>query len=102
MVHDSNGFTPIFMAASSLHLPLVDFLLERSDVDRSEKVDAAEWTAAKLLIYQPRVDSVELSNDYLHRALLLREMEVDLIQETRDMTLKRWSNRWVDLIISTN
>lgn len=82
MARDSIGCTPIFLAATKLCLPLLNFLLRRDDVGRMEKIDAAEMAAAQLLLLGFR-GKVGLAHEYLRQALFFRQMEVDLKDQIR-------------------
>lgn len=87
MAQDSSGYIPIFIAASTLRLPLLNFLLEREYADKMEKIDAAEMAAAQLLL-SSRQSRIEVAKEYPRQALLLRQIEFSPIQETPVMTLK--------------
>jgi len=75
-LHTQNrsGFTPIINAAHSQNLAVLDFLLERNDISRKEKIDALELAGAVILSDTKHRPLFPKAFKYWRRALHLRSM----------------------------
>ncbi len=79
---DCYGFTPILRAAHAFsahcsheHFSILDYLLERGEISRQDKIDAMELIGAKILMSSENAHLFEKGFYYWRQALLLREME---------------------------
>jgi len=75
---DDNGYTPLFLAAMpgyyirSLNFSVFDFLLERQEIGRLDKIDALEFAGAVILSFSSDATQVPRAFAYLRRAHHLR------------------------------
>jgi len=70
MARDSYGFTPILIAAANGSWTGLDYMLERDDIIRKEKIDALEMAAARILSSNNwESDEQERALEYLRKAL---------------------------------
>jgi len=101
---DSWGFTPLLEAANgSYHadlpnLKVLDFLLEREEYSRAEKIEAMELAGAVILKNSRNVLQFPKAFDFWRKALHLRQMEVDesgLIEKPRLNLKKTQITEWV-------
>jgi len=107
-VRDKWGFTPILRAANSCtfgtrpNLTILDYLLERDDVTREEKIEALELAGAAILD-NCAGDQELLSKafDYWRRALHLRQLETDESGLIIKTPLARLSGGKVEWVTST-
>jgi len=82
---DSRGYTPILSSILSNdrdgpNLPVLNYLLERGDIDRLDKINAMELAGAILLMnnsIRPNPENVTLAFGYWRRASQLRQMATD-------------------------
>jgi len=73
MDRDCEGFTPLLTAAKELKLAVLDYLLERDEYSRTEKMNALELAGATILLEAP--SSLFLKAfDYWRRAHQLRQL----------------------------
>lgn len=78
MARDNCGFTPVFKAINSFDWNLVDFFLERADLELVEKIDAMEKAGAELLANWSDYPELLLrASGYLRRSLDLRQSQND-------------------------
>ncbi len=79
MARDKQGFTPILLASTTGSWAVLDYMLEKNEIVRKEKIDALEMAAATILIrFSNGWDSVpEQAFEYLREALLLRQMKTE-------------------------
>jgi len=59
------------------HLPLLDFLLERDDITRIDKIDALEMAGAVILAHDENHEKFPLAYQYWRRALTLRLLDTE-------------------------
>jgi len=90
---DHRGRTPIFKAAAqgfsfSLNFSVLDYMLEREDINNKDKIDALELAGAVILNRSIHADLVPLAFAYWRRATLLRQMESDPIPK-KPMVFKK-------------
>lgn len=88
MARDSQGFTPILIAATNGTWTVLDYMLERDEIVSKEKIDALELAAATILPSNNWNSEQERAFKYLRHALLLRQMEADPFPMT-PLKLKR-------------
>jgi len=81
-IRDKYGYTPIVTAAASYNWSVVDFLMEKGGLGRTEKIDGMEMAAATILNDSPADFLLEQARGYFHRALLLRNEEPNPILKT--------------------
>jgi len=91
---DDKGFTPIITAAECGSYDILDFLLERPEIERTEKIAAMELAGAQLLL-EANPENVEKAYRYWRQALRLREGP-DPIEKIPLMTTGR-AVEWVNL-----
>jgi len=76
------GFTPLLEAATGRigvrsNLEVFDFLLERGEYSRAEKIEAMELAGAVILGNLKNTSSFQKALDYWRKALQLRQLDVD-------------------------
>ncbi len=94
---DANGFTPILLAAESTRLKILDELLKREAIDRSEKINAMELAGSHL--FSLTADKLDIAKafGYWRRALLLRE-GTDPVNNKIPLLMSRGRDiQWVSL-----
>jgi len=79
---DSWGLTPLLKAAIDQayecnNMKVLDFLLERSDYSRVEKIEAMELAGAVILDNEKNASKFSKAFEYWRKALLLRQMAVE-------------------------
>jgi len=80
---DDWGFTPLLVAANGLfsgdhlNLKVLDFLLEREEYSRAEKIEAMELAGAVILKNTKNASLFNRAFDYWRKALHLRHMKED-------------------------
>jgi len=78
-IQDGRGFTPIINAAQSRNLAVLDYMLERNDISRKEKIDAMELAGAVIL--SDNTNDIPYlfpkAFDYWRKALCLRSMQTN-------------------------
>jgi len=80
LARDRHGFTPILTAPvhGTLNFSVLDYLLERPEIPRIDKIDAAELAGSHILSIfhrRPQYDPLLLKAfEYWRRALILRQM----------------------------
>jgi len=77
-----NGFTPLLEAATGLrgersNLEVLDFLLERQEYSRAEKIEALELAGAVILGNLKNTSSFQKALEYWRKALQLRQLDED-------------------------
>jgi len=80
MARDNEEFSPILRAAQNCQWNVLNWMLDRDDVDRREKIDALELAGSYLLL---EWDEKEEGSKYLRTALQLRDAT-----EERDAIIK--------------
>jgi len=74
---NSLGLTPIILAAFLHYLDVVDFLLERNEISRIEKIEALELAGATILFDTRLTHFFPRGLEYWRRSLHLRRMDAD-------------------------
>jgi len=87
MARDNQNFTPILTAANSSNWAALDFLLERDEIHRMEKIDAMELVSVKdvrIFNHHPDPNDPDYQRifGYWRRALRLRGKEDNKIPQT--------------------
>jgi len=79
LARDDEGLTPLQKAENNLSLKILDFLLERDEYGRTEKVNAMELAGAKIL-YDAKNNASYFPKafEYWRRAQQLRQMEIEV------------------------
>jgi len=100
---DDRGFTPLLKAATgrSSEFPnvnILDFLLERSDYSRAEKIEAMELAGAVILDNEKNLSQFHKGFNYWRRALQFRQTDIngsDPIQKTRSNLESARTAEWI-------
>jgi len=80
LARDASGFTPLLRAADDklyhgrLYLSIFEFLLERDEYSRIEKIEALELAGATILWKAQNAPHFPKAFDYWHRSLHLRHL----------------------------
>lgn len=108
MALNNNGFTPILKAAheflahsSRENYSILEYLLERDEIDRKEKIEAMELVGAVILSDKANAHLFETAFDYWRRALQLRQMEAEGSGPLLKIPMKRKSGltgEWVSSV----
>jgi len=77
LARDTFGFTPILKSAIFRNLSILDYLLERDDVPRMDKIDALELAGAVILCDTKYASLRPKAFDYWRKALQLRQLETE-------------------------
>jgi len=99
MTRDNQNFTPILTAANSSNWASLDFLLERDEIHRMEKIDALEMVSVKevrIFKHHPDPNDPDYQRifGYWRRALRLRPKEDPKIPLTlRSGRAGEWTNK---------
>jgi len=96
---DKLGFTLILNAAKGYgklpNLPLLDFLLEKDEIPRMDKINALELAGAVILGSEENQEKFPQALDYWRRALTLGAEESNTLYKTpiksKNMQLSEWS-----------
>jgi len=87
LARDNDGFTPLLRAAygsndngglQTLNLSILDFLLERDEYSRIEKIEAMELAGAEILFEAENALQFPKAFDHWRRAHQLRQMEIEV------------------------
>ena len=70
------------------NVPVLEFLLEREDISRIDKIDALEMAGSVLLAHDENHEQFPLAFQYWRRALILRLLDTDASQVKERTTLR--------------
>jgi len=101
-VQDKGGFSPIIRAANSTNLAVLEYLLERADVTRVEKIEALELAGAVILTnFAGDEELRQKAFDCWRRALHSRQIETKESDPIVKIPLARLSGGKVEWVTTT-
>jgi len=95
-VRDNEGLTPLLTAAKHFNFKILDYLFERIEFGRSEKIEAMELTGAAILFEAENSLHFPKAFEYWRRALKLRQMEIEVSGSSAEKILGRKIGRNVE------
>jgi len=87
MARDKEGFTPLLTAANTFNVKIFEYLMEREEYSRTEKMEALELAGATILLKAPTLFLKAF--DYWRRAHQLREKEKEAVGPSAEKKLGR-------------